>query len=219
MDIYVDSRPLPWASELPPVEAITRLLEDLDREQRVVASLVLDGHPLGMAWEEVYRRIGQGQARQLRVRTAPVHQLLWDTLQVLAVEMPALLEEIEATARHLQRGEDGQGFAMLSSLLEKVESYTQFLGALMRHEPEQVAAAERQVSQLTHWMAQVMGAWQREDLVLVADYLAYELAPLFRTGVAWLQELAQQKTPAAYAASRQANTADRRNGSRQEVRQ
>lgn len=212
MDIYLDNRPVPWAGELPPVEAIARLLEDVNRKGRVVASIVLDGHPLGSAWEEVYRRIGLGEARQLRLRTMPARQMLWETLIVLVQELPSLLDEIEDVARRLQRGEDNESFGKLPSLLEKVESYTQFLGALMQHEPAQVATAEQHISQLTHWMGQVMEAWRREDFVLVADYLEYELAPIFRAGVAWMQELARQKVPSFQATFHQPIVTTRQNG-------
>lgn len=172
-----------------PQAVLAAHIEQLGRQGRVVKQFILNGQDVT---HELARFLPTMNKRdRIALVSVPASQLLSESLKNMLDALPQLHDDIRQTVIFMQTGQDEKAFSLLATVTDGLQAYIQLLGLVAQHIPTRASAANKHVAQITHWLQDTLSAWRSNDLVLVADYLFYEIMPQIERGEPLLAAMLQ----------------------------
>ncbi len=186
--LFVDQEPVELG-ELPLEQVILQIQDYLGEQGRLIQRVAVNGAEISGDWQTA---LAEADIHDLSLTTVSAQQLLIITLRETADQLPHLCDGLNLVARAFRTGEDHHGFVAFGETIADLQSYLLFLNTVMPHLPQQGNAIETQIATLGEWLQEVMNVWEKEDYVLVGDYLRYELVPQIEAGEAWVRAVANE---------------------------
>lgn len=158
-----------------------RLLGELDqiaRQDRIVQEIFWGDEELTGPWEEFLARPRQAGQGPLVIRSVAAAELLEETVNDAVTHLGHLDGQVEQVVHHLRCGADDEAMTSLPGLLEGLQSIAPLLEVLGSRALLPAPEAEERIAGLGATLADLMRAWQQENLVEMADLLKFGLRSL-----------------------------------------
>lgn len=159
-------------------ERLMTELHDLSVQDRVVQEIVWGDEDITASVEEFLARTPQPDGGPLVIRAVAASVLLEQTVTASAEQLQEMSGIVAEVVHYLRCGQDEQAFANLQDLFAGLETIGPLLELLGNRGLADEAAVQAQNRLLESSLTALQAAWQREDLVEMADLLKYELGSL-----------------------------------------
>lgn len=156
-------------------------------KQRVIQSITINGNEL-QGWD-AGSSLPLPSDASVRITTRPLAHVLMETALSCRDYLPRLQEGAVSVAADFHQGRQAEAFDTMNDLIEGLNWYTEFLRNILTLRPREGERAASCLSSLNRILAELVGAWERQDFTLLADLLEYELVPELEAGTHYIEHL------------------------------
>lgn len=188
MRIYIDGKRFDSPQQTDAMSVLGLVTGIVNAQERTLQQMLVDDLLVDGDWIQALDRSSVNSS--VSFISVPVAQLIGESIDNLTEVLPQLRQDLKQIVDNLQVGQDEQAFTLITQSVDNLQAYMQLLNLLSMYVPEEAENVQKQIELLAHWLQEFMVAWQREDMVLMADILLYEIEPSLQRGQHWLQSLA-----------------------------
>ncbi|BCJ87873.1 hypothetical protein [Effusibacillus dendaii] len=158
------------------VETYHQSLLQIEKEQKVITALNIDGVPLrniqdyNGSWSDISK---------IEIDTKPIQELISESIQDAQEYLPRLYEALISVSDSIQRGFEGEAMIVLQQIVEGLEWFSAYVQGITHYGAKYGATVDQSdtIHELVNIYNNLTEAMESRDFVWIADITAYELAP------------------------------------------
>ncbi len=185
MQVQINQQPLDFSLAANLGEVFDKIYQEIEPRGDVIISLKLDGQEIAEEEERNLRLESPERFASIIVETISSSALIERGIKDSVTILPHLREIIQAAADNLRWGKEAEGLKLYGSALELLSWFCELLRAIELTNPtayQQLIVEGYPLSQietnLKSRLGDMLEAQQKNDWILVADILEYELLEL-----------------------------------------
>lgn len=159
-------------------ERLLAELDELSHQDRIVREIRWGGEEISASVEEFLARPREAGQGPLVIRAVDAAEVLEETVNDAVAHLGLLDEQVAQVVHHLRCGTDDEAIGLLPGLFEGLQSIAPLLEVLGSRALLPAPEVEGPIAGLGDTLADIMRAWQQENLVEMADLLKFGLRSL-----------------------------------------
>ncbi len=179
------------------LELLLEIENNINEEKKAIEEIRLNGQPLDEFNEEYICKMKLSEVESIEYDTKSYIMLVQEGIRLGEDYLAKLFNGINEIIDNLETNQPKKGFNLLSDAIEGIRWYLNNLVLMQNLIPDrlkekyQIIELEDYLDRITEILQEIILAMQNNDIILLLDFLEYEIKPVIKNWIDLNQEMVE----------------------------